>query len=230
MFRSLRFRALLRLLRGHRIVTLSLVVLLVAWCWFSVIVGFAPMIVLVVPVALLAWLILDRVAARGGLSGFAEAGSIAGAVVASSVLVFGAIQLVPYGRDRTNPPVTGEPQWANPETRELMVRACFGCHSNEVEYPSYASVAPISWMVQWHIDEGRESVNYSEWDVSTHGGDETWEEIKKGSMPPPYYTRFGRHPEANLTDAELETLLAGVRATPGLYESDGYGRGDKDDD
>lgn len=188
------------------------------------------MIVLVVPVALLAWLILDRIAARGGLSGFAEAGSIAGAVVASSVLVFFAIQLVPYGRDRTNPPVTGEPQWANPETRELMVRACSGCHSNEVEYPSYASVAPISWMVQWHIDEGRESVNYSEWDVSTHGGDETWEEIKKGSMPPPYYTRFGRHPEANLTDTELETLLAGVRATPGLYESDGYGRGDKDDD
>ncbi len=38
---------------------------------------------------------------------------------------FGLMQLLPYGRDHTNPPVTGEPQWANAETRELMVRACF---------------------------------------------------------------------------------------------------------
>ena len=228
MLRVLGIRALVRLLLRHRILTSVLAVLVVAWCGLSAWVGFAPMIALIGPVALIAWFILDRISTRGGLSGFAEAGAVSGAVVVASVLVFGLIQLVPYGRDHTNPPVTGEPQWANPETRDLMVRACFGCHSNEVQYPSYASVAPLSWMVQWHIDEGRGKVNYSEWDQSTHGGGKTLRVIKNGSMPPSYYTRFGRHPEAKLTDAELETLIAGVQATPGL--SSGGSRGDDDDD
>ncbi len=129
-----------------------------------------------------------------------------------------AIQAIPYGRSHSNPPITGEPQWATPRTRELMVRACFGCHSNEVEYPVYASVAPISWVVEAHVAEGREKVNYSEFDSRQRGADETIEVIQEGSMPPAYYTRFGRHPEAKLTSTEIQELIAGLRATPGLSE------------
>ncbi|MEY2779921.1 MAG: hypothetical protein RL623_1101, partial [Actinomycetota bacterium] len=74
----------------------------------------------------------------------------------ATAVTMSVIQFIPYGKDHTNPPVNGEPAWSSSRTRELMVRACFGCHSNSVEYPSYASVAPISWVVQSHIDEGRE--------------------------------------------------------------------------
>jgi len=126
-----------------------------------------------------------------------------------------AIQAIPYGRAHSNPPITGEPEWATPRTRELMVRACFGCHSNEVEYPIYASVAPISWVVEAHVAEGREKVNYSEFDSRQRGADETIEVIQEGSMPPSYYTQFGRHPEAKLTTAEVAELIAGLKATPG---------------
>jgi hypothetical protein len=42
-----------------------------------------------------------------------------------------AIQLVPFGRTPTNPPVTAEPAWPSPSVRALAVRACFDCHSNE---------------------------------------------------------------------------------------------------
>ena len=129
-----------------------------------------------------------------------------------------AIQAIPYGRAHSNPPITGEPEWATPRTRELMVRACFGCHSNEVEYPAYASVAPISWVVETHVAEGREKVNYSEFDSRQRGADETIEVIEEGSMPPGYYTQFGRHPEAKLTTAEIAELIAGLKATPGLSE------------
>ena len=137
-------------------------------------------------------------------------------IFAASLGTMVVIQAIPYGRSHSNPPITGEPQWATPRTRELMVRACFGCHSNEVEYPSYASVAPISWVVAAHVSEGREKVNYSEFDSRQRGADETVEVVKEGSMPPASYTRFGRHPEANLTNAELQELLVGLRATPGL--------------
>ena len=130
------------------------------------------------------------------------------------------IQLIPFGKDHSNPPVNGEPAWSSPRTRELMVNACFGCHSNSVEYPAYASVAPISWMVQSHIDKGREEVNYQEWNSRQREAEETIEVIEDGSMPPSYYTMFGKHPEARLTNAEISELIAGLRATPGFSEND----------
>ena len=99
-----------------------------------------------------------------------------------------------------------------------MVDACFSCHSSEVDYPAYASVAPISWAVQHHIDEGREKVDYSNFATDPGDADETIEVIRDGEMPPPYYTRFGRHPEAVLTQAELAELIDGLQRTPGLSE------------
>ena len=136
--------------------------------------------------------------------------------LAATVGTLVVIQAIPYGKNHTNPPINGEPAWSSPRTRELMVRACFGCHSNEVEYPSYASVAPISWVVQSHIDEGRSKVNYQEWNERQRGGHDTIEVIQNGSMPPSYYTTFGRHPEAKLTPAEVAELIAGLKATPGF--------------
>ena len=162
----------------------------------------------------------DGVRARGGLA--------VGAAGLSALLTFGLIQLVPYGRDHSNLPVTGEPQWANPQTRDLMVNACFACHSNEVDYPAYASVAPLSWAVQRHVDEGREAVNYSEFDSDPGEADNTVEVIEEGEMPPPFFTRFGRHPEAKLSNPELEALIAGLRATPGMSEDGGGESSDGD--
>ena len=137
-------------------------------------------------------------------------------VLAATLGTMVVIQAIPYGRSHSNPPITGEPEWATPRTRELMVRACFGCHSNEVKYPSYASVAPISWVVQSHVDEGRQAVNYSEFDKGQRGAKNTLIAVTSGFMPPSYYTQFGRHPEAKLTKAEMAELIAGLKATPGL--------------
>ena len=67
------------------------------------------------------------------LSGVLLSGVLLSGVLLSGVLTFGIIQLVPYGRAHSNPPVTGEPKWPTPETRQLMVDSCFACHSNEVE-------------------------------------------------------------------------------------------------
>ena len=65
------------------------------------------------------------------------------------------MQFVPYGRNHSNPPVISEPHWDSPQTRELAVDACFDCHSNETNWPWYSNIAPVSWMVQRHTDEGR---------------------------------------------------------------------------
>lgn len=202
----------------------------IVWFAFCVLVGMPPWAVigLVVAVTGGTWGI-NRIANRATSSARRQVGVLAssfGAVVA----VFGLIQLVPYGKSHSNPPVLAEPAWATPETRELMVRACFGCHSNEVVHPSYADIAPISWLVTSHVSEGRAEVNYSEFATTKRGFDETIEVILDGSMPPSYYTRFGLHPEARFTDAEIATLVEGLRATPGLDEHVERRGGHGDDD
>jgi mono/diheme cytochrome c family protein len=79
------------------------------------------------------------------------------------LVAFVASQLIPVRPRPTNPPVTGEPAWDAPETRVLARQACFDCHSNETAWPAYASIAPVSWLVQHDVDEGRAALNFSEW-------------------------------------------------------------------
>lgn len=132
------------------------------------------------------------------------------------------IQLVPYGRDHANPPVTAEPAWDSPETRALAVAACFDCHSNETVWPWYSNVAPVSWLVQRDVDEGREKLNFSEWGRPQEA-DEAGETVREGEMPPRQY--LITHPEARLSDVELATLAAGLDRSLGAG-GDGEGAGD----
>jgi len=81
------------------------------------------------------------------------------------------IQLIPFGRQHTNPPVVREPAWDSPQTRALAKRACFNCHSNETTWPWYSSVAPVSWLTQRDVNGGRSHLNFSEWNkVQRHAG------------------------------------------------------------
>ena len=218
------FNDLWAMAKRHVMLTAVLVFLCLLFVGFSFLIGFVQMSVLLAPIALIAWWIITK---RDPKTGRAEALTVISSIAIAFVVVFALIQAVPYGRSHSNGPITGEPKWSSPQTRELMVRACFGCHSNEVKYPSYANVAPISWAVQNHVDEGRSKVNYSEFTSNSEGADDTIEVIQNGFMPPSYYTNFGRHPEANLTAAERNTLIAGLKATPGM--GDGGGRENGED-
>jgi hypothetical protein len=124
------------------------------------------------------------------------------------------IQLIPYGRDHTNPSVTGEPPWDAPETRALAKQACFDCHSNETEWPAYASVAPVSWLVQSDVDEGRAVLNFSEWSRPQEEAKKASEEVLEGEMPPTAYTLV--HPHARLNAADRDRLASGLARTLGL--------------
>ncbi len=141
------------------------------------------------------------------------AARVAGGAAALALVGAVGIQLVPYGRDHTNPPVSQEPTWDSPRTRELAQRACFDCHSNETTWPAYASVAPFSWIVQDHVDEGRALLNFSEFDRPQEEAGEAAEVVAEGEMPLWDYAVM--HPSAKLTPAETQDLIAGLRATLG---------------
>jgi hypothetical protein len=150
-------------------------------------------------------------ARRGCLAGCA-------AVILGVVVLFLLIQLIPYGKNHTNPPVVAEPKWDSPQTLALAKRACFDCHSNVTIWPWYSNIAPISWLVQRDVDEGRRRLNFSEWTgQQSSGGEEgngtgeVTRTIERGSMPPFQYIL--QHPTASLNQTEKADLIRGLQAS-----------------
>lgn len=140
----------------------------------------------------------------------------------AGVVVLLAIQLVPYGRRHTNPPVRQEPSWDSPRTRELVVRACYDCHSNQTAWLWYTNVAPGSWLVQRDVDEGRRKLNYSEWDRHQKDARKAADKVEVGKMPPIYYSAF--HPKAWLADGERAELIRGLASTFGRRVLGSHGK------
>ncbi len=132
-------------------------------------------------------------------------------VLAIGLVTLAAIQLIPYRV--TNPPVNGEPSWDSPRTRELAVAACFDCHSNQSHPTWWERIAPLSWWITNHVDDGRERLNFSEWGTRRGGGDDAAETVRDGSMPPSYYTWLGLHANAKLTAAQRRELATGLERT-----------------
>lgn len=137
----------------------------------------------------------------------------AGPSTVGLAVAFLLIQVVPYGRDHENPPVVQEPSWDSPGTRELVVRACFDCHSNEVRWPWYSHVAPVSWLVQRDVNEAREELNFSEFHREQDEAEDAAEEVAEGEMPLRAYLLA--HPEARLDEAERRRLIEGLERTFG---------------
>ena len=133
-------------------------------------------------------------------------------LVLAGLVLLALIQLVPYGRDHTNPPVVSEPNWDSPQTRQLAVDHCYQCHSNETTWPWYSNIAPASWLIANDVIEGRQKLNFSDW--SRQGElDEIAEQIQSGRMPPIQYTL--PHPESVLTAEQKQAFIQGLQATAG---------------
>lgn len=103
----------------------------------------------------------------------------------------------------------------NPEVATILKNACYDCHSNQPTYPWYTSVAPVSWWIKNHINEGSKHLNFSIWQTYTvkrkdHKLEECVEMIEEGEMPMNSYTWM--HPEAKLTDAQKQLLIDWFKA------------------
>jgi hypothetical protein len=142
------------------------------------------------------------------------------------------LQLVPYGRDHTNPLVTQDAPWPDGRSRELATTACYDCHSNQTRWPIQSFVAPFSWMVVRDVEQGREALNFSTWDEDDGEADDAAEEIANATMPPRRYLLA--HPDATLSDAERRILVEALEAMDdarrGGDRSGPGGGGDRDED
>lgn len=134
-------------------------------------------------------------------------------IVFWTLVAFALIQFFPV--DRVNKPVDSAINFVDskksPEkVRLLLKNACYDCHSNETVYPKYAFIAPISWSVKSHVNEGREHLNFSTWgtynkDLKENMLTKSIQTIQNKTMPMPGYIVY--HKEANLSEAERALLI-----------------------
>ena len=96
------------------------------------------------------------------------------------------------------------------DVQQILVNACYDCHSNNTRYPWYAHVQPVGWWLADHIDEGKYELNYSEFAAYSlrkqyHKLEETIDVVKSGEMPLDDYTFL--HSEARLSQQQKEALV-----------------------
>lgn len=116
--------------------------------------------------------------------------------------------------DKTNPEINLAKDFvtvtsAPVEVETILQISCYDCHSNNVVYPWYSNIAPISWWLKHHINEGRSHLNFSEWGTysakkADHKLEECIEMIEEDEMPMASYTLM--HGNAKLNEAQ-KTML-----------------------
>jgi len=130
----------------------------------------------------------------------------------TTILVFVGIQFIPMDVP-SNVPTDKKLALSAPENiQAILQRSCMDCHSNNLEYPWYSSIAPASWFTKMHVKEGRKHMNFSTWenydDEKKLKFLEKIPKAIKSKMPLASYTFI--HTEAVLSKADKDSLTKWV--------------------
>ena len=102
----------------------------------------------------------------------------------------------------------------NPHVAGIMRRACANCHSYDTQWPWYAKISPVSWWLAYHVNKGREKLNFDNWSTVAASDEleEIYDSIAKQKMP--LWSYLLMHPEARLTQSERDALLTWADSKP----------------
>ena len=102
------------------------------------------------------------------------------------------------------------------EVETILQKTCNDCHSNRTEYPWYCNIQPVGWWLNHHVNEGKEELNFSEFNTYSlkrklKKMKEIKEELDENEMPLSSYTLI--HSDAKLTSQDKDLLLKWVNDT-----------------
>lgn len=141
-------------------------------------------------------------------------------VLIAIVAVLIIIQFIPVNRE--NPESDPAHEIAiDMDVKQVLKRSCYDCHSNNTTWPAYSYVAPVSWLVANHVEDGRKHLNFSEWGSYTakkqeKKREEIWEEVSEGEMPLSIY--LVAHPGAELSVNDADAIKKWVKSVPDSAE------------
>ena len=108
------------------------------------------------------------------------------------------------------------------EDVKLILRStCCDCHSNNTLYPWYYNVAPVSYWMASHIEQGKRYLNFSKWEKYTTEKKgrklgEVIETVEIGFMPLNQYK--WTHANARLSDEQRKAVIEWAEKSRLLYE------------
>lgn len=130
------------------------------------------------------------------------------------IIVFLAVAQL-FKIDKINPKVSSDLDFIsskNPKNNiaRMIKNQCYDCHSHETNYPWYSDYAPISWMVKSNVNEAREILNFSNWQLYSTKEKITKlqlcvEALQEEEMPVAMYVFM--HEEAQYPSDSLEVLI-----------------------
>jgi Haem-binding domain len=98
---------------------------------------------------------------------------------------------------------------APPEVEAILRNSCYDCHSNQTRWPWYSRVAPLSWVIVDHVEQGRKQINFSEWGdyfPRTRKRKLQWMQRALHDEVMPLWSYRLMHPGTRLNDADRATL------------------------
>lgn len=102
------------------------------------------------------------------------------------------------------------------DVANMLKTSCYDCHSNNTNYPWYGYIAPVSYYLNDHVEDGKKHLNFSDWTTYSdkrkdHKLEEIAEEVAEGKMPLESYLNI--HKEAELTQNQVDALVEWVAMT-----------------
>lgn len=124
------------------------------------------------------------------------------------------VQLIPRNRPEViveNPNDLTANNSLPPKISTLLKASCYDCHSNETNYPWYTYVVPVSFLIEKDVREGRNELNFSEWETLSKLDkleklDDISDALGSDEMPLEIYTTI--HSQAKLTDSDKEMIIS----------------------
>ena len=84
------------------------------------------------------------------------------------IILIAALVIIQFFRPEKNLHPVGEDKDISaavsiPANVQLILQtSCYDCHSSNTKYPWYASIQPVGWWLNDHVEEGKKEINFNE--------------------------------------------------------------------
>lgn len=130
------------------------------------------------------------------------------------IILFLLIQIYQPARniDKGQAPSDGFANFYNApqQIRNILQNSCYDCHSNNTNYPAYSYIQPARYLMEKHIKEGKEELNFNDWTnysvrKQRNKLNGIIEQIEDDKMPLDSYTLI--HKNAKLSDQQKVEMI-----------------------
>jgi hypothetical protein len=129
------------------------------------------------------------------------------------VIIVVAIQFYRPNKNEFNPVTLDDfllYEKAPENVKTLLINSCYDCHSNQTNYVWFDNIAPVSWIVDKHIMEGKSKLNLSEWAIMDYRDKRRQlsliaTQITDDVMPLKSYLNF--HSDSKLSKSNKDAIL-----------------------